>query len=183
MPNWLVGRVGLRRTVDRLKFKQATCGACKTERLRSRANDGRQKIMRGRMPMRQFVDLRRLAEPGDSLDTTGVQTDHVDSSGIDNFFDARSVPFPFAVCDPDLSIGPAQLCIPPLGRLLPCNQRLCQIRRPVSPRSKRRIPEVESATAPRNPKVLGCVDDHRAADAANRTIRAYGMVTELTVGN
>ena len=31
---------------------------------------------------------------------------------------------------------------------------------------KRRIPEVESATAPRNPWILGRVDDLRAADAA-----------------
>ena len=75
---------------------------------------------------------------------------------------------------PDLSIGHAELCIPPLGRLLPCDQKLCQFRRPASHRSKRRIPKVESATAPRNPWILGRVDDLRAADAAkpnNRGIR------------
>ena len=37
---------------------------------------------------------------------------------------------------------------------------------PDNPRPKRRIPEVESATAPRNPEVPGCVDVLRAADAA-----------------
>ena len=41
-----------------------------------------------------------------------------------------------------------------------------QIRPPASPRLKRRIPEVESATAPRNTWILGRVDDLRAADAA-----------------
>ena len=33
-------------------------------------------------------------------------------------------------------------------------------------RLKRRIPEIESATAPRNPWILGRVNDLRAADAA-----------------
>ena len=58
------------------------------------------------------------------------------------------------------------LCIPPLGRLLPCDRRLRQIRPSASPRLKRRIPEVESATVPWNPWILGRVDDLRAAEAA-----------------
>ena len=49
------------------------------------------------------------------------------------------------------SIGHVQLCISPLGRLLPCDQKRRQIRQSASPRSKCRIPEVVSATAPRNP--------------------------------
>ena len=52
---------------------------------------------------------------------------------------------------PNLSRRHTKLCIPPLDRLLPGDRTLRRTRVSVSPRLKRRIPEVKSATATRNP--------------------------------
>ena len=50
-----------------------------------------------------------------------------------------------------LSTRHTRLCVPPFGGLLPGGRRLRRTRQPTNQRSKRRIPEVKSATAPRNP--------------------------------
>ena len=85
---------------------------------------------------------------------------------------------------PSLSIGYVQFCIPPLGRLLPCGQKL----RAKSDSLRVSGRSAEFKRSNRQP-LLGILKFWVAWTIfvpempRNRTIRAHGMITVLTVGS